>query len=244
MSRIGVLTALATEARALGARTSDTDPLTALQDGTPLLVSGIGFEAAARAAEALLRAGATGLVNIGLAGGLDPDLPVGAVVLPLELRAQGQVGIPVDDDWHHRVMQALASNQPVATGSLCSSRTAVVTVEAKRRLFAESGAAAVDMEGWAVAQIAMAAGVPFLAIKVVVDTATDTLPRAVMAVDGAGRVRAMKLAGTLLRYPNEIGALIRLAGRYGAARRSLRSLTGVSAWRQPIMDTPTRDIHV
>ncbi len=243
MSRIGVLTALATEARALGARTSDTDPLTALRDGTPLAVSGIGFEAAARAAEVLLRAGATGLANIGLAGGLDPELPAGALVLPLELRSQGQVGMAADAGWHRRVMQALTSTQPVATGALCSSRTAVVTVEAKRRLFVESGAVAVDMEGWAVAQIAMAAGVPFLAIKVVVDTATDSLPRAVMAVDGAGRIRALKLAGTLLRYPNEICALIRLAGRYGAARRSLRSLTSVSALRQPIIDAPIRDMH-
>lgn len=243
MSHIGVVTALATEARALGAQASATDLLTALHDGTPLAISGIGFEAATKASEALLRAGARGLVNIGLAGGLDPGLPAGALVLPLEVRSQGQVRLSADSVWHHRVMQALASTQIVVTGTLWSSGTPVVTVDAKRRLFAESGAVAVDMESVAVAQAAMAANVPFLAIKVVVDTATDTLPRAVMAVDGAGRIRAMKLAGTLLRHPNEIIALIRLAGRYGPARRSLRSLAGLSALRQPTADTPIRERH-
>lgn len=243
MSRIGVVTALATEARALGALPRRAESLTALPDGTLLAISGVGYEAAARAAQALVGAGAIGLISCGLAGGLDPGLAAGAWVLPREIRSQGQSGVSVDGAWHQHVLRSLPSMQAVATGALWSSRTPVVTVDVKRRLFTESGAVAVEMEAMAVAQIASTAAIPFLAIKVIVDTALDVLPRAVMAVDSAGRIQAMKLAGMLLRYPNEIIALIRLARRYGPAQRSLRAIAGVSALHEPTTNMPTADVH-
>lgn len=238
-----MVTALATEARALGTPPSRSESLTVLPDGTLVAVSGVGYDAAARAAHALVASGAIGLVSFGLAGGLDPDLAAGTLVLPREVRSQNQADVSVDSAWHQCVVRCLPSTQAVATGALWSSRMPVVTVDAKRTLFAESGAVAVEMEAMAVAQIAASAAIPFLAIKVIVDTALDVLPRAVMAVDSAGRIRTMKLAGMLLRYPNEIIALIRLAGRYGPAQRSLRAIAGVSALREPTTNMPTSNVH-
>ena len=247
MSRAGIVAALTAEARTLGAASAagratataaGTDgPLLSLSDGTLLVISGVGLVAAAAAAHRLLDAGAAGLISFGLAGGLDPALGAGQALLPDEIRSNDALSLTTDPAWCARVRASLsAQSLPVAGGVLWSSRTPLLTGDAKRQLFADSGAAAVDMEAIAVASAARAAGRPFLAIKVIVDTAVDALPQAVMAVDAGGQIRAAQMAGTLLRHPGEIMALVRLGGRYRRAMRTLRILASLSAVRQPSVE--------
>ena len=75
-----------------------------------------------------------------------------------------------------------------------------------------------------VAQIAAKHQLPFIAVRVIVDTAADVLPRAVVAASTAGRVRFARLIGGLILAPREIASLIRLAQRYRIAMRSLRAI--------------------
>jgi adenosylhomocysteine nucleosidase len=241
LSRAGIVVALAAEASTLCARLPRNESLTTLEDGTLLIVSGVGFDAAVKASAMVLEAGAKGLISFGLAGGLDPALAAGCLLLPDEVRSTDSPGVPADAAWRLRVIQALpAAAQPALGGTLWTSRTPILTTDAKAKLFAHSGALAVDMESMAVAAAARAAVVPFLAIKVIVDTALDTLPRAVMALDATGRIRAGQLAGILLRYPGELIALIRLAGRYRTALRVLRKIAAVGALRQLTVEVTSR----
>jgi adenosylhomocysteine nucleosidase len=112
----------------------------------------------------------------------------------------------------------------VTEGNLLTSTHAIETPADKAAAFRNTGAAAVDMESAAVAQIAAKHQLPFIAVRVIVDTAGDMLPRAVVAASQAGRVQFARLIGGLILAPREIGSLIRLAQRYRIAMRSLRAI--------------------
>ena len=176
MNPAGVVAALAAEARVLGPAQPRGQGLAVLADGNLLAVSGMGSRAARSAAERLIDAGATSLVSWGLAGGLDPELEAGAVCLPREVIAA---------DGSRSAHRAILAGVPVMLLSLpvapASPHDALLTAEHALETTADKGAArratgacAVDMESSAVAQVADAHGVPFIAVRVIVDTAGDS----------------------------------------------------------------------
>ncbi|RMF96401.1 MAG: 4-hydroxy-3-methylbut-2-enyl diphosphate reductase, partial [Gammaproteobacteria bacterium] len=57
--------------------------------GAEILRCGVGPSAAGRLAARLARGSAAGVLAVGTAGGLDPDLAPGALLLPAELRLAG-----------------------------------------------------------------------------------------------------------------------------------------------------------
>jgi hypothetical protein len=63
-----------------------------------------------------------------------------------------------------------------------------------------------------------------MAVRVIVDTAADMLPHAVVAASQGGRVRIWRLLGGLALAPVEFAPLIRLARRYRTASRSLAAV--------------------
>jgi adenosylhomocysteine nucleosidase len=113
----------------------------------------------------------------------------------------------------------------VACGKLLTSPQALLSVADKAAAFRETGAAAVDMESLAVAQVAGSHELPFIAVRVIVDTAADILPRAVIAATrSAGHLQIARLIASLALAPGDLAALIRLLPRYRAASRSLRAV--------------------
>jgi adenosylhomocysteine nucleosidase len=114
--------------------------------------------------------------------------------------------------------------RPVTGGKLLTSAQAIDAVADKAAAFRDTGAVAVDMESLAVAQVAAAHRLPFMAVRVIVDTAADRLPQAVMAASHGGQVRIWRLIGGLARAPVELAPLLRLARRYRIARRSLAAV--------------------
>ena len=170
---------------------------------------------ATAAAEAQVRAGALGLISFGLAGGLAPELRAGAVVAPARVR----VGAETFD-----VDPALALALGGVDGTCVAGHDAiVVTAEAKRALWLETGAVAVDLESGAVARVARAHGLPFAVLRVICDPAQRTLPpAALVALDSAGAIGLLRVLGSLLRHPGQFPALMQLANDAAAARRVLQ----------------------
>jgi adenosylhomocysteine nucleosidase len=196
-----------------------------LNDGTLLAISGMGCTAAAMGARALLEAGASALASWGMAGGLDPALAAGAIFLPSQIVGVEGGAIMTTAHWRERLGAALSAHHPLAHGTLLTSARAIASVADKAALFRQTGAAAVDMESLAIAQAASARGLPFIAVRVIVDGAADVLPASVTAAaDQAGHLRLWHLIGALSRSPAELVPLIRLARRYRAANRSLAAL--------------------
>jgi len=218
---VGIVAALAAEARALAPPMWRRDTPASLADGTLLSVSGMGSAAAADAARALVDAGATALTSWGMAGGLDPALSAGTIFLPSTVISRDGASFPTTGQWRERLSAAVVSLRPVACGKLLTSSYAIDAVAGKAAAFRETGALAVDMESLAIAQIAAAHGLPFIAVRVIVDTAHDVLPPAVIAASRSGQVQIWRLIRALALTPTDLAALVRLAQRYRAASRSL-----------------------
>lgn len=228
MNAAGVVAALAAEARALGpAARGGARPV--LANGTLVAVSGIGCEAAGCAARDLIEAGARALVSWGMAGALDPKLAAGTVCLPDEIIASDGTRFGTARHWREPLAALVAADRPVIGGRLLTRGQPIDTVVAKDVAYRATGAAAVDMESAAVAQAAAAHGLPFIAVRVIVDTARDTLPRAVVAASRAGQVQIWRLILGLLISPADIAPLVRLAQRYRIAIRSLEAVAGALA---------------
>ena len=221
LNAVGIVCALASEARHLGPTVRLAEPLGSLPDGTLVATTGMGSSAAATGARALIAAGAKALASFGLAGGLDPSLHAGAILLPKEiLGVDGRIH-PCEAGW----CQRLSATITASTGRLLTSAKAVGSVEDKAALFRNTGAVAVDMESAAIAEVAEEHGLPFIAVRVVVDSAADVLPRAVTAAaDNEGHLHIWRLIGALALAPNELAPLLQLARRYRAANRSLAAI--------------------
>ena len=160
-------------------------------------------------------------MTFGLAGALDPKLAAGSIILPGELISRDGARFATCKSWRERVAASLGCAR-VTEGILLTSAHAIETPHDKAAAFRDTGAAAVDMESVAVAAVAAAHKLPFIAVRVIVDTAADVLPPSLVAASQAGRVRSGRLIAGLVKAPGEIAALLRLAQRYRTAMRSLR----------------------
>lgn len=229
MKGFGVVAALEAEARAWGPAVRRRDGLSALGDGTLLAVSGMGSASATMAARTLADAGARALMSFGLAGGLDPVLAAGSIVLPGEVICRDGARFPTTAEWREELALAVGKQRTVVAGTLLSSGAPIDTIAAKSAAFRDTGAVAVDMESAGVAQIAAARRLPFIAVRVIVDTAMDALPKAVMTAGCGGQLSIPRLIAGLAAAPRDFPALIRLARRYRAAARSLAAAAAARA---------------
>jgi adenosylhomocysteine nucleosidase len=168
------------------------------------------------AARQLIASGATGIVSFGFAGGLDPALPSGILIIAEAVAAYGRVW-PTDS--------ALSARLGGTTGHLClGSDRAVASTDEKRRLNRETGAATVDMESGAIAKVATEARVPFAVLRAICDPADRALPpAALVALDAMGRLTVQRMAMSILTSPRQVVSLLDLARDAAAARRALRS---------------------
>jgi purine-nucleoside phosphorylase len=156
------------------------------------------------------------IILCGVAGALDPSLAIGDVVL--------------DDP--ARQIDALVPFRP---GTIITAAEIVATPADKASLFAQTHAAAVDMEQSIVREFADRAGIPLIGLRAISDTASDTLdPAVVSLVDDLGRPRPMRIAMNLIRRPTLVPYLrrlnantnIALAALGGAVRTVVDSLIG------------------
>lgn len=190
--------------------------------------SGPGPARAADNARAALAGGAGALVSWGLAGGVDPRLGPGTVVVPRRVRAENGDAYAADVEWRAVIDGALRGELRVSDGDLLSVAEPLVTPAAKSAA-AALGAVAVDMESAAIAAIAARARVPFIALRVVVDTASDVLPPAAVAWVDAGGDRRFAAALAAAFKPLQWRALWTLAQRYRAASRALDRAAALTA---------------
>jgi adenosylhomocysteine nucleosidase len=221
--RVGFVTGLAVEAQVLRRNLAEPDR----QDNLMIACAGADSARARRAAETLLETGAGALVSYGIAGGLDPALQAGAVVLAEAVLLPGEAAIATDLPWRQGLLALATGGGHVVTGGkLAGSDRALGAIADKRGLFEASGAVAVDMESHAVAEVAHAVGVPFLVLRAVADPADRPLPHAVkgsIAANGEPRP-GMVLARLALR-PWELPGLLDLRRDAAVALRALGRLT-------------------
>lgn len=218
MSRVGIVTGLVAEGGCLSGAMNEAAP-----DARPLLYcAGASTARAYTGACALIDQGATALVSFGIAGGLAPDLPPGALVLAEAVLDIHGGHWTTTAAWREPLQRETGAE---ATGPVLISETAIRSVSEKARLHAETGAVAVDMESGGVARAAAAAGVPFLIVRVVADPASRRLPPSALAGLGPdGRQRPLGALAALARRPWDTLELLRLGRDSGTALRRLRGV--------------------
>lgn len=225
MERIGVVVALPAEARTLAHR---------CPSNFEIIVSGPGPARAADGATRLVAGGVRALLSWGTSGALAPALRPGRILLATEVHDDAGRWFASDAQWLRRAADELAPLAPVAARS-ATTAAPVSTGGAKRRLGQDTGCAAVDMEAAAVAGVASARGLPFLAVRSIVDPVDCELPHCVLSSlrpSGAAHLPAL-LAG-LLRRPWEVAGLVRLAIHFNTALRALRDAAHL------LSDSPNR----
>ena len=203
MTRLGVVTGMTSEARRLPREVAGSAPLVAC--------SGADSARAAAAARRLIADGAEALLSFGLAGGLDPRLNPGDLIVADMVVDRDRQQLDTDLAWRVALFQALEAARPTG-GAVLGSETLVASAEEKSKLRDATGAVAVDMESFAVASVADEAGVPFAILRAVADPLWRDVPRAAhagIADDGGVRVGAV-LAG-LIMAPWQLVSLIAIA---------------------------------
>jgi len=109
------------------------------------------------------------LVSTGFCGGLFSDATIGTVVIGNTIDYEGKQ-ITVDASLVKRARRALTTaNLPFLVGKIVTTRSVVKSLQKKKNL-ARTGAIAVDMESGPLARVALAAGIGFLPLRVVLDT--------------------------------------------------------------------------
>jgi adenosylhomocysteine nucleosidase len=168
--------------------------------------------------EDAIRAGARGIVSFGIAGALAPLLRPGDIVIATHV-VHGEERYPTDPKWTALLRQKL----PLATSAILVGHGEIVShIDGKRRLFAISGAHAVDMESHIAARIARKHNIPLVAIRTISDAASRGLPPAALVpLKPNGRIQLARVLGAVAKEPLQIPDLMTTGRESGKAFRAL-----------------------
>jgi adenosylhomocysteine nucleosidase len=166
-------------------------------------------------------AGTLAIAETVVAGGGGPDAAdrVGAEPVPSQLSGH----VACDRSLVHLAhSSAQQLRVPFATGLLATTPRIVCAAAQKRALGETSGAIAVDLETWHIGRVAADAGVPFLAVRAIVDTVDDDLPGFVeQLAPGPRPPAALPALRYLARRPASLPSIIRTGRAAGRARRTI-----------------------
>lgn len=172
--------------------------------------------------EARVPPGCRAVVSFGIAGGLDPSLKPGDIVVGTGV-VSDEGRRAADLDLSAALLNALTGVGPrVIPADLAGVDAAVLAVDGKTELRAATGAAAVDMESHVAASFAGRHGLPFAALRVICDPAGQALPAfaaEALTADGEPDIAAVFFA--FARGRARLGDLMRLARDSNAAFAAL-----------------------
>ena len=232
-----------------------------LRDRTPLALDGLhGFRAEVggkelavvghgighrRATETARRAfdlipGAELVIGTGVVGALSSGLKPGDLVLADRVtddscrRSGCEQVTTVGDAQLRAIGRSLASaGLAYSTGAILTSHRVLATGAEKRRAKESTGAIAVDMETAAIAAEASVRGLPFVAIRAVLDEVDDEVVGAEMA-DEDGNVRPLAATSYLMRNPATMLKLPRMIRNLSRATAAIAdALTAIAYEGQP-----------
>jgi len=183
----------------------------------------------ARLAAALADMQPQAVLSFGIAGGLDPAMRPGALIVARHVLAEASW--PTHAGW----AAALTASTGARFADIAGADAVVASPAEKAALYARTGAAAVDMESAVVARFCAPRGIPFAVLRAVADTAGEALPAAAAhGLDAAGNPAPLRVMAALLRRPQDLPGLIRLALRSSTALRALRSVAAEASRGPPV----------
>lgn len=220
---LGIVVSLPRELKSLTRHTIPVGAWKAITDNTLVALSGIGAERAYTAGAVLVSQGAKALLSWGCAAALNDRVSTGCLILPERIIGTNGEIHRVDTEWHRRLYQTLESKHPVRTDTLVESDAIMKTSAQKRALAKRTQAAATDMESAAQARLAKEHGLPFMAIRAIVDTPSTDIPENVLkALDPEGNINLWKLLTSAYPVPADWIKIVRLGLQFNSAQRTLK----------------------
>jgi adenosylhomocysteine nucleosidase len=197
------------------------------ESGAPLLVTSHGDPGRARAgARQLAAKGARAIVSFGPAVGLAPLLRPGDLVVAECVVLPSGKTVATDRTWRAQLARSLSALNPnLKVARLAGRDRLAVSADEKRAVFQATFAAALDSESHAVAEVAEAEGLPFVAIRAVADPAEESRPPAAYRASRRDAYAASMLA--CLGRPWELPAVWRFARNRRAALATLRQVAAL-----------------
>lgn len=170
------------------------------------------------------------VILAGVAGGLDPNLHIGSVLIDEE-----STPIPA---YRH-----LPPTLDLRVGKIHSADAMIATPASKHHLYTSTGAHGVEMERSRVLRHMDAMPLPrpaFLHIRGISDSAHDSLDSSfTQIVDPLGRVRPLSMTATLVRRPNLIPRLWRTGhNAHLAATRAAAVVRAILITGWPVPSSP------
>jgi len=196
---------------------------TAAAKAVSILITGIGGRNAEKSVREFLAGGASVppdlVLTCGFAGGLNPELKLGAVVFEIFPRSSrresaqikaGEKSEPTDVGCYKIFAANLATAGAKPAKFFCADRIAT-TVAEKKKLRDETGADAVEMESAAIHAVCAERGIPFATVRVISDMAGEDLPLDFNALARPDQsLDYGKLFLAIAKSPEKIGALMEL----------------------------------
>jgi len=194
----------------------EIEDATGISSQVEFQVLGVGPERAGAAMAALLenrRSKIDGVLLVGVAGGVDPELETGDLLLADRHALQngasqgaGQAIKPDAEMLQSAQKAALELSVPIFNGGSLTVDHLVAKPHEREALRTEYQVYSVNMEDYRAAEAAQNAGVPFLSVRVVLDTASQRLPG---YLPGLARSR-YKVVTKILLMPWRIPTMLRL----------------------------------
>ena len=214
-----ILTALAAEAKTLILKQQTFENST-----TSVIQCGIGRDTLLGVAAPQLKDSAI-VGNIGVSGGLAPELSPGTVILGDRIITGGKHNTSYQDSYipNAQLLDLLESilqqkGLPYRRSALLCSNQPIDNIENKSAAYLKTGALAVDMESAGAAEAARQAALPFFCIRIICDPAERKLEKELLAgVDSRGNSRPMRLINPLIRRPWLFAPLLIMARDFSLA---------------------------
>lgn len=218
MTRIGFITGIKKESEILRKCTN--------YPHNDIVCAGADSKRAYYQASKLVTNGCSLLISFGIAGGLDPALKAGDLVLASSLVDEKHNIFNLDQREQKKLITHLSTTFNISNNKIFGSTNIISSTKEKQRLFISHTATAVDMESLGVAQAANEKKCPFLIIRAIADTADQHLPTASLrSIDKNGNIKIGTILLDLALNPKDLTGLIKLAFN---SRKALTSLSRVA----------------
>lgn len=169
-----------------------------------------------------------GIVSFGIAGGLDPLLKAGDLVVASEIMAGEERWATAPALSEALVEGTSIGRRRIVAGAIVGAEEVILEPRDKVVLHRKTGATAVDMESHIAAAYAASVGLPFAALRVINDPASRALPAlALNALKPNGDICPRKVLRGIARKPTVIPSLMRTAHDFNRAIRTLRRCRGL-----------------